>query len=137
MIHGNLNTFLVFTLPNMSAAQALPWDQAHMIVQTVIRQAKDFMSSIDLVGWLLYDYRGINPIFWDIVGNVSHVTRPCWLWIPVHGKPRLLVSFVDQGRFSHLGIETTLFVNRQDMSYKLMQILRGRWHHGDGTWAGC
>ncbi|MCL0028762.1 M24 family metallopeptidase [Dehalococcoidia bacterium] len=96
-----------------------------MIVQTVIQQAQDFMRSMDLAGWLLYDYRGINPIFWDIVGSVPHVTRPCWLWIPVHGKPQLLVSFVDQGRFSHLGIEPTLFVNRQDMSYKLMQLFGG------------
>ena len=96
-----------------------------MTVETVIRQAQEFMSTGDITGWLLYDYRGLNPIFWDTVGNVSHVTRPCWLWIPVQGDPQFLVSFVDQGRFTHLGIGTTLFVNRRDMADKLREMLGG------------
>ena len=96
-----------------------------MTVETVIRQAQEFMSTDDITGWLLYDYRGLNPIFWDTVGNVSHVTRPCWLWIPVQGDPQFLVSFVDQGRFTHLGIGTTLFVNRRDMADKLREMLGG------------
>ena len=96
-----------------------------MTVEAVIRQAQEFMSAGEIAGWLLYDYRGLNPIFWDTVGNVRHVTRPCWLWIPVRGDPQLLVSFVDQGRFTHLGIGTTLFVNRQDMADKLREMLGG------------
>ena len=97
-----------------------------MTVETVIRQAQEFMSEEEIAGWLLYDYRGLNPIFWDTVGNVPHVTRPCWLWIPARGDPQLLVSFVDQGRFTNLGIGTTLFVNRQDMADKLREMLGGR-----------
>ena len=96
-----------------------------MTVETVIRQAQEFMSAGEIAGWLLYDYRGLNPIFWDTVGNIPHVTRPCWLWIPARGDPQLLVSFVDQGRFTHLGIETALFVNRQDMADKLREMLGG------------
>ncbi|MCH9010901.1 MAG: hypothetical protein IIC21_09770, partial [Chloroflexi bacterium] len=76
----------------------------------VVEQAQGYMQGQDLSGWLLYDYRGMNPILWDTLGPVNHVTRPCWLWIPSRGAPRLLVSYVDQGRFSHLGIETALFV---------------------------
>ena len=53
----------------------------------------------------------------------ANVTRPCWLWIAADGPPRLLVSYVDQGRFTHLGIETTLFVSRQDMTSKLGEML--------------
>ena len=97
-----------------------------MTVESVIRQAQEFMGTGDITGWLLYDYRGLNPIFWDTVGNISHVTRPCWLWIPVEGEPQLLVSFVDQGRFTHLGIGTTLFVNRRDMGDKLREMLGGQ-----------
>nr|ABZ09434.1 putative metallopeptidase family M24 [uncultured marine microorganism HF4000_APKG8C21] len=81
------------------------------------------MGGEDIAGWLLYDYRGMNPIFWDTVGPISHVTRPCWLWIPSQGEPRLLASYVDQGRFSGLGIATTLFVNRQEMTTRLAEML--------------
>lgn len=97
-----------------------------MSIEQVIGQAQEFMTDRGLAGWLLYDYRGLNPIFWDTVGPISNVTRPCWLWIPASGSPRLLASFVDQGRFTHLGIDTTLFVNRQTMTEQLRNLLEGQ-----------
>ena len=67
----------------------------------------------------------MNPIFWETVGEIPNVTRPCWLWVPAQGQPRLLVSYVDQGRFEHLGAQTELFVSRADMLRHLQAILRG------------
>ena len=96
-----------------------------MSIQGVIEQAQEYLREQGLCGWLLYDYRNMNPIFWDTVGDVGHVTRPCWLWIGAEGAPRLLASFVDQGRFAHLGIETALFVNRKDMTAQLRGLLQG------------
>ena len=96
-----------------------------MAIEAVAAQAREYMREQGLCGWLLYDYRGMNPIFWDTVGDVSHVTRPCWLWIGAQGEPRLLASYVDQGRFAHLGIDTTLFVSRADMRAKLGGLLAG------------
>ena len=96
-----------------------------MSIQGVIEQAQEYLREQGLCGWLLYDYRNMNPIFWDTVGDVGHVTRPCWLWIGAEGAPRLLASFVDQGRFAHLGIETALFVNREDMTAQLRGLLQG------------
>lgn len=90
-----------------------------MSIQQVIEQAQEYMAEHDVNGWLLYDYRGLNPIFADTVGRVGHVTRPVWLWIPASGCPRLLLSFVDQSRFEHLDLDTTLFINRRDMIEKL------------------
>ena len=90
-----------------------------MSIQQVIEQAQEYMAGHDVNGWLLYDYRGLNPIFADTVGVVGHVTRPVWLWIPASGSPRLLLSFVDQSRFDHLDLDTTLFINRRDMIEKL------------------
>ena len=94
-----------------------------MPIESVIQQAQEYMQSQDIDGWLLYDYRGMNPIFWDTVGPISNVTRPCWLWIPSHSEPRLLVSYVDQGRFARLGLATTLFVSRRDMKARLADML--------------
>ena len=94
-----------------------------MSIQAVIAQAQEYLRAQNISGWLLYDYRNMNPIFWDTVGQIANVTRPCWLWIAADAPPRLLVSYVDQGRFTHLGIETTLFVSRQDMTAKLGEIL--------------
>lgn len=94
-----------------------------MAIQDVIEQAQEYMAEHGVNGWLLYDYRGLNPIFADTVGRVGHVTRPVWLWIPASGRPRLLLSFVDQSRFDHLDLDTTLFINRRDMIEKLGEIV--------------
>ncbi|MYE55351.1 MAG: M24 family metallopeptidase, partial [Chloroflexi bacterium] len=87
--------------------------------------AQEYLRAQNISGWLLYDYRDMNPIFWDTLGPIGHVTRPCWLWIAAEAPPRLLVSYVDQGRFTDLGIETTLFVSRKDMTAKLGDMLAG------------
>ena len=94
-----------------------------MSIQQVNEQAQEYMGDHEVNGWLLYDYRGLNPIFADTIGSVGHVTRPVWLWIPASGSPRLLLSFVDQSRFDHLDLDTTLFINRRDMIDKLGEMV--------------
>jgi Xaa-Pro aminopeptidase len=94
-----------------------------MSVETVARDAQAYMAARGVAGWLLYDYRGMNPTFWETVGSIPNVTRPCWLWIPAAGTPRLLVSYVDQGRFTHLGIDTGLFDGREQMAAGLRDLL--------------
>ena len=68
----------------------------------MISQAQEYMQENEIDGWLLYDYRGMNPILWDAIGYISNVTRPCWLWIPANSDPKFIVSFVDQNRFEHI-----------------------------------
>ncbi len=99
-----------------------------MDMQAVIERAQERMAAEDVGGWLVYDYRGMNPIFAETVGapdGLSHVTRPVWLWIPARGAARLLASFVDQSRFTHLGLDTQLFVNRADMLEKARRLIGG------------
>jgi len=81
----------------------------------VIAQAQEYMQENEIDGWLLYDYRGMNPIFSDTVGYIPNITRPCWLWIPASSDPKLIVSFVDQNRFEHLGIKAEYWVSRDQM----------------------
>ena len=94
-------------------------------IETVISQAQEYMRSHRTDGWLLYDYRGMNPIFWDTLGPVPNVTRPCWLWIPSTGDATLLVAYVDQGRFAGLGLPTVPFAGRRQMRDALVRLLQG------------
>ena len=96
-----------------------------MSLDEVFAAAQSHMSSRGIDGWLLYDYRGVNPIFWETVGPVSNVTRPCWLWVPAEGAPRLLIAYVDQGRFGHLGVATTLYSGREEMVSRLEELVDG------------
>ena len=89
--------------------------QNNTLISDVLAQAQEYMQGNKIDGWLLYDYRGMNPIFWDTIGYIPNVTRPCWLWIPASSDPKLVVSFVDQNRFEHLGLKTDLWVSREQM----------------------
>jgi Xaa-Pro aminopeptidase len=89
----------------------------------VIAQAQEYMLENKIDGWLLYDYRGMNPIFSDTVGYIPNITRPCWLWIPASSDPKLIVSFVDQNRFEHLGIKAEYWVSRDQMINSLKSHL--------------
>ncbi len=97
-----------------------------MSIESTIRQAQEYMVGHHIDGWLIYDYRHMNPALWEAIGKqIANVTRPCWLWVPSEGQVSLLVSFVDQGRFAYLGVPTTLFMDRSDMVEKLAGMLEG------------
>ena len=96
-----------------------------MTIDTVVASAQEHLRAEGADGWLVYDYRGMNPVFRDAVGDIANLTRPCWLWVPASGAPRLLLSYVDRGRFDHLGIDSAAFVSRREMVDRLRETLGG------------
>ena len=97
-----------------------------MAINTIIHDALDFMKKSKLDGWLIYDYKGSNNVMFEILGQLENVTRPIFLWIPVSGKPELLVSYVDLGQFSGIDLHKEIFVGRSDMVNKLQNLLKAK-----------
>ena len=97
-----------------------------MAINTIIHDALDFMKKSKLDGWLIYDYKGSNNVMSEILGQLENVTRPIFLWIPVSGKPELLVSYVDLGQFSGIDLHKEIFVGRSDMVNKLQNLLKAK-----------
>lgn len=97
----------------------------HRILQQddIFRDAQEFLSQEQLPGWLIYDYRHSNPIFWQAVTPSGHVTRPCFLYIPAAGMPQLLAHHVDAGKFADSGIDLLVYRHRQTMLEYLGQLL--------------
>ena len=87
--------------------------------------AQAFLRQEDLPGWLIYDYRHSNPIFWQAVTPSGHLTRPCFLYVPADSPPWLLVHHVDAGKFAHAGIHLQVYHGREDMIGLLGQALSG------------
>ena len=83
------------------------------------------MRQEGLPGWLVYDYRGSNPVFSQLATPSGHVTRPCMLFVPAGPPPRLLVHHVDAGKFVHCGMELEVYSNRQSMIDALRKMLPG------------
>jgi Xaa-Pro aminopeptidase len=106
-----------------------------MAIGEALSGAREYLSESGIDGWLLEDYRGSNPILWNLIGNVGHITRPCWFFVPSDGDPVLLVHEVDAGRFSSkveaaeiegVQVQVRRFGSRIQMLSELGEMLSGR-----------
>lgn len=91
----------------------------------VLSTAQQFLALESLSGWLVYDYRHSNPIFWQLITPSGHVTRRCFLHVPPASQPELLVQHVDAGKFAQSGTGLRVYRNRQEMIESLTSMLAG------------
>ena len=83
-----------------------------------------------LDGWLLYDFRGLNPIAADVT-RVGHqgghlATRRWYYLIPASGQPRGLVHSIEAGTLSHLPGSTARYAGRLQLDAELARLLAGQ-----------
>ena len=93
--------------------------------QLIYRTAQEYLTQEDIPGWLVYDYRQANPVFWQVISASGHVTRPCYFFLPAQGEPSLLVHHVDAGKFAESGVAVTVYSSRDSMMAALGKLLSG------------
>lgn len=52
-----------------------------------------------LDGWLLYDFRGSNPVALHVAGISTSGSRRWFLWVPAQGEPRWLIHAIEGSTF--------------------------------------
>lgn len=80
-----------------------------------ISAAQDGLRTAGLDGWLLYDFQGKNPIFWQLLGVPRHTTRRCYLLIPRDGQARLLVHRIDTPALAAFGVPMDTYLTWQEL----------------------
>ena len=55
------------------------------------------LSDAELDGWLLFDFRGVNPIARDLLRLEGMASRRVFAWVPTRGTPRALTHAIEQG----------------------------------------
>ena len=76
-------------------------------------------------GWLMYDFRGSNPVLWQALGAKVPTSRRNYLWIPATGSPRLLLHNLDRLEFSDFDIEQQIYTTWQEMQSALSGLFSG------------
>ncbi|MGC4085896.1 MAG: M24 family metallopeptidase [Vicinamibacterales bacterium] len=80
-------------------------------------------------GWLLYDFRGLNPIAADITGVLhqsGHIATRRWYYlIPAHGEPRALVHAIEPHALAHLPGAATRYAGRTQLESGMQALLNG------------
>jgi Xaa-Pro dipeptidase len=84
-------------------------------------------GSID--GWLLYDFRGLNPIAGDLTAvnrQGGHLATRRWYYlIPASGEPRGLVHAIEPNSLAHLPGTTERYAGRDQLEAGLRRLLHG------------
>lgn len=82
-----------------------------------------------LDGWLLYDFRGLNPIAGDVTGvarQTGHLATRRWYYlIPADGEPRGLVHAIEPDSLAHLPGATSRYAGRDELDAGLQRLLAG------------
>jgi Xaa-Pro aminopeptidase len=63
---------------------------------------QDYLHSNNLDGWLLYDFRGLNPVALHVAGLSRSGSRRWFLWIPAEGKPTWLIHAIESATFADI-----------------------------------
>jgi Xaa-Pro dipeptidase len=66
-------------------------------------------------GWLVYDFRGSNPVLAQLLPGKRFLTRRVMLFIPATGEPELLVHGIDASQFASAPIKTHLYLSWQEL----------------------
>src|SRR5438045_1094679 len=87
------------------------------------------LTADGLDAWLLYDFRGLNPIAADVTGvgrQGGHLATRRWFYlVPASGEPRGLAHAIERDALAHLPGTTTRYAGRDQLEAGLRQLLAG------------
>ncbi len=95
-----------------------------MLDPAAVREA---LIDAKLDGWLLYDFRGSNPLAHRLLGLHERPTqsRRLFYFLPAEGEPQALVHRIERGSLDHLPGEKRVYLSRQELRAGLTDILDG------------
>lgn len=84
------------------------------------------LAALGLDAWLLYDFRGINPIAQNVAGLAgAHITRRWFCLIPAHGEPRWLVHRIETSNFVDVPGQVALYAGWEELNGAVQTLLAG------------
>src|SRR5476649_1558585 len=98
-------------------------------VRLDIAAVQSALRADGLDGWLLYDFRGLNPIAADVTAvsrQTGHLASRRWYYlIPASGEPRGLVHKIEKDALAHLPRSTARYAGRDQLEAGLRRLLTG------------
>ena len=94
-----------------------------------VARVQSALRADNLDAWLLYDFRGINPIAADVTAvnrQGGHLATRRWYYlIPATGEPRGLVHAIEKNSLRHLPGTTERYAGRDQLDAGLRRLLTG------------
>jgi len=90
-----------------------------------IRQVQEALVAQDLDGWLLYEFRGANPIAAAML-KPGHTTRRGFFLIPREGEPQAIIHAIEGSAWRHWPWGKRMYSGWRQMEEELAALLQGR-----------
>ena len=68
-----------------------------MLTPDTLFELQRALIDADLDGWLMYDFRGLNPISAELIGLEGMTTRRVFAFVPARGLPVAFTHAIEQG----------------------------------------
>ena len=82
------------------------------------------LGTLGLDAWLLYDFRGINPIAQNVAGlSGKNITRRWFCLIPAQGEPQWLVHKIETSNFVGVQGNVALYAGWQELNGAMRALL--------------
>ncbi|RKU35400.1 hypothetical protein C6495_05590 [Candidatus Poribacteria bacterium] len=91
-----------------------------------ITQIQTALTELKLEAWLLYDFRGINPIAQNVAGLTdAHITRRWFCLIPANGEPKWLCHAIETSNFVDVPGSIAHYTGWQELNEQIAILLAG------------
>ncbi|MEZ6055170.1 MAG: M24 family metallopeptidase [Planctomycetaceae bacterium] len=86
------------------------------------------LQEAGLDGWLLYDFRGLNPLSRRVLKLADNQmgSRRWFYWIPAQGKPHKLVHRIEDDALDHLPGSKTIYLRWQELEAGIKTMIGGQ-----------
>jgi Xaa-Pro aminopeptidase len=98
-----------------------------MALKNKLVEVQTYLRDNKIDGWLLFDFKGMNPFIKKIASLPDGVflSRRWWVFIPANGQPSVTTHAIEVGSFPDLGMPKSGYSSRTDLTTKLQHTLGG------------
>jgi len=89
-----------------------------------LNKAKELMREKNIDCWLVHDFRGNNPVFWQLLGKTHPTTRRAIFIIPADGVELIIANSLDKHHFEEFGYNVIAYRGWVELSEILGEILK-------------
>lgn len=92
-----------------------------------VQAIQDALKQFGLDAWLLYDFRGTNPLAQRVLQFAEdQIGSRRWFYcVPAEGEPRKLVHRIESGALDHLPGQKTIYLKWQELEAGVEHLLEG------------
>ncbi|HXT14380.1 MAG TPA: Xaa-Pro peptidase family protein [Gemmatimonadaceae bacterium] len=86
------------------------------------------LAAAGVDGWLLYDFRGLNPIASGLMRLDGMTTRRVFAWVPTRGKPVAITHAIEQTQWKHWPTDWTreIYASWKSLESLLAKHIKGK-----------